>query len=293
VFLKIIRNILISSKNSLWADELKKKLIISKKIDCDICTERPEFVKQISNKDYSIVIFENSYEVKNIDLALRALSSPGQFKPEHIILCINDFSEIQQIDIPKDLVAITSCYTMPLPSHILSEVITNMALPISAINSGIDSLDKEFARILIQSTKEVLEELNAEKLTVQKPCLLSSFDEYPNVSIRGKIIIKSEFFTGSLFISFSKECFLKIYELVVGEKVSEISKDEEDFASSIANMIYGRVKKVLADQGVELNMAIPAVDRSDKLNSKKGPIFVIPFSNDNGIIYIKIAKDLI
>ncbi|OUR97808.1 hypothetical protein A9Q84_06300 [Halobacteriovorax marinus] len=291
--MKIIRKILIASQNSLWAGELKKALMLSKKIDCEICSERASVVKKILEYDYSLVIFENSFEIKNIEFILRLFTNPDQTKPNQIIFCINDFQDLKKIDIPIELLEIISTYSMPLPIHILNEIITNVALPISALNANVDSLDKEFVQVLIRSTKEVLEEMVPEELKVQKPCLLSSMEDYPEISIRGKVLIKSEFFTGSLFISFPKKSFLNIYAVVVGEKVSEISSEEEDFASSMANMIYGRVKRILADQGVELNMAIPSVERCEKLDQAKGPIFVIPFSSGHGVIYIKIAKDYI
>jgi CheY-specific phosphatase CheX len=288
-----LNKVLLASKNTLWAKDLKKKLIDSKKVRCDITYDRPDAIEKVSATEYDLIVFEDSFEIKNIEYISRALDNSNGLVPSSIIYSLLDIRDLQKIDIPEKIKDSCCAYSVPLSIDVFCDIILNRFLTISATDKSKSSLDKEFVSLLITSTSEVLKDFTLLDFKASKPKLLSSFDPYPEVGIRGKVVIKSDFFTGSLLVSFPNSTFFNVYESVVGEKITSITNDEEDFASSITNMIYGKMKKFLSEKGVELDMVIPTIDSIETLSSDNGPIFVIPFDSSAGSIFIKIAVNLL
>lgn len=227
---------------------------------------------------------EDTFREKNIEFILRAISTQKQ-KPKSIIFCFSEFNIYKNIVAPVELSElIMRAYSLPMPKNILKDLIFNILFP---LGQSTTSFDREFNQILVRSSTKVLESLGVSEISVSKPELLSKIGDIA-AAIRGKIIIKSEFFAGAMFVSFPRESYLTLYSKVTGSKVTELTKDISDFAGEIANMIYGNAKKSLEENGVKLNMAIPVIDQSGALKSDQ-PIYVIPLNTSVGKIYLKIA----
>ncbi|WP_127717629.1 chemotaxis protein CheX [Halobacteriovorax sp. HLS] len=286
-----LNKVLIASKNSLWSRELKHKLVASKKVLCDISSDRTDAIERVSANEYALIVFEDSFELKNIELLLRALDNSNGKVPNSIIFSIVKFEDLQQLDIPKSIVASCCAYSVPLPDDIFCDIILNKSLPIKAMNKSSSNLDKDFVALIVQSANEVLKDFTMLEFKGLKPLLLKNIEKYPEIGIRGKVEISSKFFTGSLYVSFPLDSFKKIYEQVVGESIEAITDEEADFATSITNMIYGKIKKFLSEKGVELEMIIPTLDSTEMLDCENNQIFVFPFESELGLVYLKISKE--
>lgn len=282
--MKIVRKVLLLTLNSDWAQELKELLTESPKVEVEITSTRTAATKLITDNIYEVIIMEDTFREKNIEFILRAISTQKQ-KPKSIIFCFSEFSIYKNIVAPVELSElIMRAYSLPMPKNILKDLIFNILFP---LGQSTTSFDREFNQILVRSSTKVLESLGISEISVSKPELLSKSGDIKS-AIRGKIIIKSEFFAGAMFVSFPLESYLTLYSKVTGSTVTELTKDISDFAGEIANMIYGNAKKSLEENGVKLNMAIPVIDQSGPLKSDQ-PIYVIPLNTSVGKIYLKIA----
>lgn len=285
--MKIVRKVLILTLNTDWAKELKEQIIESPKIEVEITSTRTAATKLITENAYEAVVIEDTFREKNIDYFLRALSTQ-KTHPKIIFFFFNEFSMYQKFTVPTELSDVAlRAFSLPLPKNILKDFIFQFLFP---LGQGSTQFDREFNQVLIKASTRVLETLGVQNLKSNKPELLSKMEKL-DVAIRGKVIIKSEFFQGALLISFPLQTYLNICSIVLATEVKELTKEYTDLASEIANMIYGQSKKELDENGVKLNMAIPIVDQSKELKSDN-PIYVIPMESSLGKFYIKIAPGL-
>lgn len=280
---RIIREILLCSVDLGWSRELAEELSKHSKINCTMASTRSEAGKLVAERDYSMILFDETFKLKNINFVIRSLGVLKEVKTQFITFLLYDplvLKEVENLDPKFEVLA----YTLPLHKEEISKILINRAVPPEKSKN----FDLEFAEILINSTKKVLNEMFGEsRITIGKPNKTNDTSEYP-IDIRGKIMIKSEYFKGSFFISLPKETYLALRNKVTGEQGTEINDETKDFAGEIANMIYGHSKAILHQNGIKLDMAMPFSDTSGAIKSKKN-IIIIPISTDLGDMYLKLA----
>jgi chemotaxis protein CheX len=102
----------------------------------------------------------------------------------------------------------------------------------------------------------------------------------------------SDQFIGSISILFSTAVFLKIYENMLGEKITQITKESEDAAAELLNIIFGLAKmKLNNEKGYTIQKAIPTVLTGENLHvatSSAGPTIVLPFETSEGEFYVEV-----
>lgn len=97
---------------------------------------------------------------------------------------------------------------------------------------------------------------------------------------------------GSLALSFSKGCIVKIVSNMLGEEITEINGDIQDAVGEITNMISGVARKELEAKGLNVQAAIPTVV-SGKNHSIAhvlgGPSIIIPFETEHGSFVVDVC----
>ncbi|RPJ73689.1 MAG: chemotaxis protein CheX [Alphaproteobacteria bacterium] len=152
-------------------------------------------------------------------------------------------------------------------------------------------IDLEFINVFISNTKKVISQMaNVPELKSSPPVLMSQLQEPIEIDISARILISSSYFKGSYYIAFPKQTFFNFYEKVVMEKCTEINDENKDFASELANIIYGQCKKKFSDEGLNLEMVIPTLHMGAINNSV---VVVIPFESPVGKFYLAVAPGLI
>lgn len=149
------------------------------------------------------------------------------------------------------------------------------------------NIDLEFVNVFITATKKVMIEMaDIQDLKYSKPLLMATLKEPLDIAISAKILISSAYFKGSYYIAFPSRTFLNLYEKVVMEKQTEITNDNKDFASELANIIYGQCKKKFSDDGLNLEMVIPSLHMGE---IKYDVVVLIPFECYLGKFYLAVA----
>jgi CheY-specific phosphatase CheX len=178
------------------------------------------------------------------------------------------------------------------------EILKAVLIELETLKSNTEVVDRpsvemEILGSFVDGTKDTIIEMSMdESIKSKKPLLLSEIKEDLSIGIRGRIVIQSKFFKGSFFISFPTESYLELYKMVVFEEHDAINEENQDFATELANIIYGKAKSNLNSKGYELGMVIPDLVFDKKLESKES-ILVIPYSGAFGNFYIKIAPNLV
>jgi chemotaxis protein CheX len=97
---------------------------------------------------------------------------------------------------------------------------------------------------------------------------------------------------GSLALSFTEKCILKIVSNMLGEHHSELNGDVNDAVGEITNMISGVARKRLESDGFNIEAAIPTVVSGKAhciLHVLGGPSVIIPFQTPDGEFFVDVC----
>jgi len=97
---------------------------------------------------------------------------------------------------------------------------------------------------------------------------------------------------GSIALSFSESCIIKIVSNMLGEEITALNGDIKDAVGEITNMVSGVARQKLEAQGIVMKAAIPTIV-SGKDHSIThvlgGPSVVIPFDTDTGSFVVDVC----
>jgi chemotaxis protein CheX len=97
---------------------------------------------------------------------------------------------------------------------------------------------------------------------------------------------------GSLALSFSEACILRIVSNMLGEEITTLNHDISDAVGEITNMVSGSARKILESGGLSVTAAIPTVVAGKKhsiIHVLAGPSIIIPFSTDAGPFVVDVC----
>lgn len=154
-------------------------------------------------------------------------------------------------------------------------------------------LDTNFIRPFIEGTTHTLEVQCSMPSKAGKPFVRDAgFSQ--DIDIAGVIGLTCDSFTGTITLCFPAAVFLKLMGNMLDEEYSEITPDLEDGAAELLNIIFGQAKRVLNDQGYNIEKAIPTVV-TGKIKSThaltKSPTFMIPFETEAGQFFVQITTE--
>lgn len=152
-------------------------------------------------------------------------------------------------------------------------------------------LDVNFVNPFLIATVKVLETQTSTVAKAGHPYRRAATDSYLG-DVSGVIGLISDGFSGSVVITFPAQTFLKIMSRMLGEEFTEISKDLEDGAGELTNIIFGQAKVLLNEQGFGIKTAIPSVISGRDhtvLSMSSGPRVAVPFETDVGAFFIEIC----
>ena len=142
-------------------------------------------------------------------------------------------------------------------------------------------MDVRFINPFLEGTVTVIKTMAFLEPVAGKPYLkkdnLAKGDISGIIGLTGKV-------RGSLALSFSEPCILKIVSNMLGEEMTGITGDIKDAVGEITNMISGAARKKLEGMGFVISAAIPTVvagkDHSI-VHVLGGASIIIPFEIPN------------
>ena len=99
---------------------------------------------------------------------------------------------------------------------------------------------------------------------------------------------------GSVVVSFTKECALKVVSSMMMQQYTELDDEVRDAVGEITNMISGDARRQLADLGLKFEAGIPTVisgKNHEIFHSSDGPCIVIPFKCDGLDFFVEASFD--
>jgi len=134
----------------------------------------------------------------------------------------------------------------------------------------------------VDSTVHVLKTMAFMDATTGKPYLKKSNLALGDVS---GMIVFSGSMKGSLALSFSEPCIIKITSNMLGEEIICTNHLVQDTAGEFTNMISGDARRRMQSKGLMVTAGIPSIisGKNHEINhTLKGPSIIIPFNTAFG-----------
>ncbi len=152
-------------------------------------------------------------------------------------------------------------------------------------------MDVRFINAFLDATENVLKTMAFVEPKAGKPYLKK--DNMARGDISGIIGLTGDL-KGSLGLSFSEACIVKIVSNMLGESMTGIDNDVKDAVGEITNMISGVARKKLESDGLNITSAIPTVVAGKShsiVHVLGGPSIIIPFEIDEGPFVVDFCLD--
>ncbi len=144
---------------------------------------------------------------------------------------------------------------------------------------------KELIKIIVNSLTETIKVYTQTAVTPGTPFLKPKATTN-SVGVAGVIRLEGGDFALELFLGFSKELFLSLYENMFQMPVDEISAENHDLAGEILNIAFGKMDPQFRSLGYRLNSSFPIIysneSVTDILNQIEGQGIVIPYTTPDG-----------
>lgn len=282
-----MKDILVLSENKNWKAEFALLLARESKenpIKWTFVSNRTDIISELSIHYYDAIVLHSNLPVVHLEIIFKYLAST-EYKKSPIFFIsdrFNDFKSLLDQQKFSQLILLSA----PIePEFIVKEIIANL-FP-KKTGGSVDSqvkINLEFLKVFIDSTKYILESFCQFKEVKHGKPYLYSDKTPPELAIEGRIELKSTFFEGQFIIGFSKKAYLEILRLVLAQEFTEISKENDDFAGEIVNMVYGQAKIVLNASGHNFEKVIPTYIVNPPTHTTKNPIVIVPLNTEAGVI---------
>ncbi len=150
-------------------------------------------------------------------------------------------------------------------------------------------MDVRFINPFLEATIDVLKTMAFVEPRPGKPYLKK--DDLAKGDVSG-IIGFTGAATGSMALSFSEGCILKIVSNMLGEEIKGINGDIKDAVGEITNMVSGAARKNLESLGLSISAAIPTVIAGKGHSVSHimgGPSIIIPFETEQGPFVVDVC----
>lgn len=147
-----------------------------------------------------------------------------------------------------------------------------------------------FINPFLESLLNVLGTMAQVEAKVGRPMIKK--DDVASGDVTGVIGMTSAKVRGSLAITFSEAAILDIGKRMLGEESNGIDATVTDLVGEITNMVTGGAKRILAEQGYDFDLAIPAVVAGANhrvIHKSRGPKVIVPFSIASGDFFVEIC----
>ena len=97
---------------------------------------------------------------------------------------------------------------------------------------------------------------------------------------------------GSLALSFTEQCIIKIVSNMLGEDIKSMNGEIKDAVGEITNMVSGVARKKMEEMDLVLSAAIPTVVcgiNHSITHVLGGPSIIIPFDTDCGSFVVDVC----
>jgi CheY-specific phosphatase CheX len=259
------------------------KKALGDEVVIDHINPRVDSIAKIANQIVDILVISGTIPKKAFNEIFTTIAK-NKNAEAHIFLITEDFDQFSEI---LKVGNFPNINPLSAPAN-FEEIAKHIHTIIHPISKSGDKIILEFLKTYVDCTKFVFENsCMLQNITHQKPMLLNKANT-KRYDLEGSIHLKSDFFEGYFYVSFTKEVYFKVLEKVLGDVYTEINAGNVDFAAELVNMIYGQSKVYLNESGHNFKKVFPKFIPMPPLQVSEYPVFLVPIDTDIGTIDIKI-----
>lgn len=150
-------------------------------------------------------------------------------------------------------------------------------------------MNVEFLNPFLDATIEVLKTMAFTEVKPLKPIIKKNAVAEGDIS--GVIGITGPT-QGSMSLTFSEACILKIVSNMLGEEHKEMDEEIKDAVGELTNMISGAARNELGENGYSFRTSIPMIITGTGHQIKhscNAPIIALPFESPGGPFVVEIS----
>ncbi|MBU2646374.1 chemotaxis protein CheX [bacterium] len=147
----------------------------------------------------------------------------------------------------------------------------------------------EYIQPFILATRKVLSTMAFMESKPKKPYLKAENELEAYGDISAVIELDGEC-KGSIGISFTEDCILKIAFQMLGEEYKELNSEISDMVGELVNMISGDARRELVKLGFNFTAGIPVMLKGSNHKLKhfvQERVIIIPFQTEYGEFFIE------
>jgi chemotaxis protein CheX len=140
----------------------------------------------------------------------------------------------------------------------------------------------EIAKSFVKATTEVLSIMAGITPVAGKPYVKNN--DTAKGDVTGVIGLTGDK-TGTISVTFTQRCALAVVKNMLGDDIQDVVRDTRDAVGEITNMISGKTRQLLAQNGLNIQAATPSVimgKNHSVHHITSEPIMAITFSTDHG-----------
>ncbi len=152
-------------------------------------------------------------------------------------------------------------------------------------------MDVRYINPFLSGVIEVLGTMANVSLTAGKPAMKK--DSHAMGDVSGIIGLAGQA-RGSLSVSFGFGVIRAALKNMFGDDITEINAEVRDAVGEITNMVSGVARRLLSEDGLDLQAGIPSVVSGPGHVIKhivNGPVLVVPFTCEHGQVIIEVAME--
>lgn len=150
-------------------------------------------------------------------------------------------------------------------------------------------MDVQLVNPFIDATIHVLSSLAFTEAHVGKPYLKQ--DPVAQGDVSGIVGLSGEA-NGTISVTFTRQCILKIVSKMFGEEITEINDDVKDAVGEILNIVSGDGRQRLQGLGKTMKGAIPTIITGKDhviTHITSHPIIAVPFETESGSFTFEVC----
>ena len=151
--------------------------------------------------------------------------------------------------------------------------------------------DAKLVRPFLDAVNNVLTTMAMVEVTPGKPFIKKESTAHGDVT--GVIGLSGDR-SGTVSVTFTKNCVLTVVGNMIGETITEMNTDIRDAVGEMTNMISGQARQGMQKIGMTIEAGIPTVVMGENhsiSHLSKNPILAIPFSTPHGDFTLEVSLE--
>ncbi len=250
-----------------------ESILKSQSHDVVKCNDGMDALRRLEKEKYDLIITDLKLPKLSGQKLIEILQQKTSTLPFHVVIS-SGFIDKEIID---SFAHNKRIHFLPKPVSIFE-----MTKKIKQLLNTVDlksKLDVRFLNPVLSGATETISLMTGLKVVAKKPYIKKQNETSGDIS--GVVGVVGSGFKGTISLSFAESSFLVIVSKMLNEECKAIDDENKDAVAELLNIIFGTAKRILNEEGLNIQSAIPTIIRGKNhsvTHRIENKTIVIPFS---------------